>query len=287
MHDTIVTVSHVAVFLLLAATVGHASDTAKGPATVFCYDPARDIVQRLQLGSCDGERIDRREAERLRERIRKERVRHFRRPPEPDADGGTDRAESGFHVDRDGHIVTARHVVDGCRVLSVQRRDGATAEPIVLAVHPRRDLALITGPVHLPLALPDRGETPTAIGDPLRLVGCPLRRVPVTQPITVDGHLLRIGDQRDGAGLVVRAPVRPGNSSAPILGPTGRVIEFVTGKLNTVAHVQRTGDLQRHIGIGVHWPEIRAFLQDRGVKPLSAPSETNTSRAVVRLTCRC
>ena len=286
MRDKIGAVGHVAVFLLLAATAGHASDTAKGSATVFCHDPARDIVQRVQPGSCDGRRVDPREAERLRERIRKERVRRFRRLPEPDADGRTERAGSGFHVDRHGHILTARHVVDECRGLAVQRRDGATAEATVLAVHPRHDLALVKGPPHLPLALPDRGERPAAIGDPVRLVGYPLWGVPVTQPITIEGHLLRIGGRRDGAGLVVRAPVRPGNSGGPILGPTGRVIGLVTGKLDTVAHFQRTGDLQRHIGIGVHWPEIRAFLQDHGVKPLSAPSETDTSRAVVRIACR-
>jgi len=275
-----------ALFLLLYATAARAEEPSTSPDTVFCHDTARNIVQRVQPRNCDGRRVDRREAARLREQIRAERAWHFRELPQPNADKRDGRSGTGFHVDRRGHIVTARHVVEDCGRLSVKNDGGAPAEARVLATHPRRDLALLQGHPHRPISLLDDGDTPVAAGEPVRLVGYPLLEVPVTQPIAIDGHLLAVDVERDAAGMVVRAPVRPGYSGGPIIGSSGEVMGLVTGQLDTVAHFQRTGDLERHIGIGIRWDQIRAFLEDHGVQPVPARAKTEPSQAVVRITCR-
>ena len=50
---------------------------------------------------------------------------------------------SGIVIDRNGHILTNRHVVVGATRLVVELRDGTTATADVIGMDPGNDLAVI------------------------------------------------------------------------------------------------------------------------------------------------
>ncbi|RMD89517.1 MAG: hypothetical protein D6807_03540, partial [Alphaproteobacteria bacterium] len=63
--------------LLLLATASRATPPASDPV-VFCYDPARDIVQETMARDCNGRIIDAEEAAAIRARLARERAQRLR-----------------------------------------------------------------------------------------------------------------------------------------------------------------------------------------------------------------
>lgn len=146
-------------------------------------------------------------------------------------------AGSGFVWDKEGHIVTNFHVVDGAGELRVTIGN-LTAPAKVLGVDPRKDIAVlaITSPQILeklkdfvPFQLvPTKtllvGQSTFAIGNPFGL-----------DHTLTDGVLSALGRQVPGFGGVnirdmiqTDAPINPGNSGGPLLDSHGRLIGMNT-----------------------------------------------------------
>ena len=139
---------------------------------------------------------------------------------------------TGFLIDRDGHIVTNSHVVEGND--SVEVRFGADSDSIeadVLGTDPSSDLAVVqidpaTVPAGVkPLRLADSrdvqvGDVAIAIGNPFGLdrtategiVSGVGREIQAPNGFSIDSVI-----QTD-------APINPGNSGGPLLDDSGRVI---------------------------------------------------------------
>src|SRR5688500_1716327 len=56
---------------------------------------------------------------------------------------GPDASGSGFIITTDGHVVTNRHVVNGCQSVGIRVDSAAAWRAKVVAVHPRDDLAVL------------------------------------------------------------------------------------------------------------------------------------------------
>ena len=87
---------------------------------------------------------------------------------------------AGFLVDRQGHVITNNHVVDGAQSVKVMLSNGRTVSGTVVGTSPADDLALVkldpadTAGIE-PLKLADSdlikpGELAVAIGSPFRLL---------------------------------------------------------------------------------------------------------------------
>jgi S1-C subfamily serine protease len=157
------------------------------------------------------------------------------RPPspfDPFGGGGGSATGSGFVIDREGHILTNAHVVDGAERIEVTLGNVDSSEPVnarVVGEDASTDLALLevdapSDQLH-PLALGDStqlqvGDSVVAIGNPFGLdrtvttgiVSALQREIRAPNGFTIDNVI-----QTDAA-------INPGNSGGPLLGADGRVI---------------------------------------------------------------
>jgi S1-C subfamily serine protease len=145
--------------------------------------------------------------------------------------GGT-ATGSGFVIDKDGHILTNAHVVDGATNIQVTLGSSDTSQPIsaqVVGKDPSTDVALLkvdapADELH-PLQLGNSGDA--HVGDPVVAIGNPFgldrtvtsgivsalqRQIKAPNGFTIDNVL-----QTDAA-------INPGNSGGPLLNAAGQVI---------------------------------------------------------------
>ncbi len=152
-------------------------------------------------------------------------------PLDPFGGGGT-ATGSGFVIDREGHVLTNAHVVDGAQKIEVTLGNVEDSEPVsarVVGEDASTDVALLevdapSDQLH-PLALGDSsqlqvGDSVVAIGNPFGLdrtvttgiVSALQREIRAPNGFTIDNVI-----QTDAA-------INPGNSGGPLLGADGRVI---------------------------------------------------------------
>ena len=136
---------------------------------------------------------------------------------------------SGFVYDRQGHVITNEHVVDGAESVSVRFSNGSTYEATVVGTDPSSDLAVlkVDAPASLlrPLVLADSsavdvGDDVVAIGSPFGLEGTITSGIVSAlhrQMTSPNGFAIDDSIQTDAA-------INHGNSGGPLLDLRGRVI---------------------------------------------------------------
>ena len=148
---------------------------------------------------------------------------------------------SGFVWDKQGHIVTNNHVVDGATSIRVTFSDGTTVTGKVVGTDPNSDLAVIQVSVPAsglqPVTLADStqvkvGQIAIAIGNPFGLentmtvgyVSAVGRSLPVQSSASRASYSIPDIIQTD-------APINPGNSGGVLLDRHGQVV----GVTNAIA----------------------------------------------------
>jgi S1-C subfamily serine protease len=138
---------------------------------------------------------------------------------------------TGVVIDKDGHILTNNHVIDGARQVTVEFSDGTTVPGTVTGTDEGNDLAVVKVDVSSdklhPATLGNSddakpGESVFAIGNPF------------SQKFTVTAGIISAIDRDSpgdsGSGRPVRgmlqtdAAVNPGNSGGPLFNANGEVI---------------------------------------------------------------
>jgi putative serine protease PepD len=136
---------------------------------------------------------------------------------------------SGFVYDRDGHVVTNQHVVDGAESISVKFWNGATYDAKIVGTDASTDLAVleVDAPESLltPLGLGDSsrvavGDSVVAIGSPFGLEGT------VTSGIVSALHrqMTSPNNFTIGDSIQTDAAINHGNSGGPLLNSQAQVI---------------------------------------------------------------
>ncbi len=136
---------------------------------------------------------------------------------------------TGFFWDRDGHVVTNYHVIEGANRFAVTLADQSTHEAGLVGVAPEKDLAVLRIDAPPASLVPMRlgrsadllvGRTVLAVGNPFGL----------DQTLTV-GVVSALGRELTSpAGRIIRdviqtdAAINPGNSGGPLLDSSGRLI---------------------------------------------------------------
>lgn len=142
---------------------------------------------------------------------------------------------SGFVVDKDGHIVTNYHVIEGATSVEVDFQSGFKVYGEVVGVDLDSDLAVVKVDVPedelYPLTIGNSsqvnvGQTVVAIGNPYGLsgtmtVGIVSARGRTLESIrqTTEGNYFTAGDL-----IQTDATINPGNSGGPLLNLNGEVI---------------------------------------------------------------
>ncbi|MGQ9713167.1 MAG: S1C family serine protease [Anaerolineae bacterium] len=141
---------------------------------------------------------------------------------------------SGFVYDKEGHIVTNNHVVEGARELEVTFYDDVQVPAKVVGTDPDSDLAVIKVDMHPdelhPVVLGDSdqvrvGERAIAIGNPFGLSGTMTAGI-----VSAVGRTLSLGASQFSVPQVIQtdAAINPGNSGGPLLNARGEVIGVTT-----------------------------------------------------------
>jgi S1-C subfamily serine protease len=154
------------------------------------------------------------------------------------ADGTLAESGSGVVIDDAGDILTALHVVQGARSLTVVFADGTQSRAVIIAEIRQSDIAALR-PANTPAQLvPATLGSPASlrIGDDAIVVGNPfaLTRSLSTGVISGLDRSVQVPNQgRSLTGLIqFDAAVNPGSSGGPLVNRDGEVVGIVTGLVN-------------------------------------------------------
>ena len=142
---------------------------------------------------------------------------------------------SGFVFDKEGHIITNYHVVEGLTDLEVDFPSGFKTRGKVVAIDTDSDLAIIkveAPPEELfPLTLGDSsglkvGQTVIAIGNPFGLTGTMTTGIISALGRTLESMRDTPGGSTFTAGDIIQTDtaINPGNSGGPLLDLQGEVV---------------------------------------------------------------
>jgi S1-C subfamily serine protease len=140
---------------------------------------------------------------------------------------------TGFVINRQQHILTNYHVVEGCSSLLVTVK-GRDTPAILVAKDAERDLAVvqIDPSTLVPLAFPHTSQI--MLGQTVIAMGFPFRGLLASSVNVTTGTVSSVaGIENNNAQIQITAAVQPGNSGGPLLDETGTVIGIVVSKLDS------------------------------------------------------
>lgn len=280
-------------FASVASGVGLGVPDTAIADVVNCYDAARGLVQEKRTGNCDGKAVSDARARAIRDSRQRERIRKLKEPA-PGAKGsgrGGTQIGSGFAVSGDGHIVTARHVVDGCERVRLETASGEVASARVLSRASGADIALLRSTTDLPSIPLPRQPRGVEAGEIVSAIGYPERGLPTIRPSRTSGEVVDVGTLRDGRRIVAfRGAIRQGNSGGPLVTAGGNLAGIVVAKVNTPAVFKATGKVVRDIAIAHPVALLRDLIDTLDIDPTDAfggPTALDTARArTLRVICR-
>jgi serine protease Do len=173
---------------------------------------------------------------------------------------------SGFVVDKDGYILTNRHVIEGADKIQVTMADGKRYDAKLVGKDARTDVALLKIEAKGNLTVlnlgdsdeTDVGEWVMAVGNPFGLSGNSV----TVGVVSFKGRPLPLNTQANPVEMIqTDASINPGNSGGPLLNTRGEVIG-----INTLIITQ---GLPQSAGVGFAVPinvakEILPQLRDKG-----------------------
>ncbi len=189
-------------------------------------------------------------------------------------------AGSGFIIDKEGHILTNYHVIDGARKLEVILSNKKHYSATVIGVDKSHDLAVIQikAPNLQPVTLGNSsglqvGQKVLAIGNPFGIFNGTMTRGIVSSIRQVqepDGTYIDEAIQTDAA-------INPGNSGGPLLNSHGEVVG-----INTMIASASGGN--SGVGFAIPINSAKAVLNDLvqfgrvrrptlGIRPLPVPMD--------------
>ncbi len=165
---------------------------------------------------------------------------------------------SGFLLDKQGHILTNNHVIEGGQKIEVTLSDKHKYKATLVGADKNHDLALlqINAPNLLPATLAESngltvGQRVYAIGNPFGLSGTMTRGI-ISAIRSIRGPQ---GNPIEDA-IQTDASVNPGNSGGPLLNSRGEVIGITTLIASNGA------DQSSGIGFAIPINTARAFIDD-------------------------
>jgi S1-C subfamily serine protease len=136
---------------------------------------------------------------------------------------------SGVIVDRDGHILTNAHVVDGAATLTVTLDSGTKVPARIIGLDTVLDLALVRAESAAPLPAARLGDSSTIkVGDEVVAIGNPIGLDQTMTRGIVSGLNRVLPGISDEAMIQTDAPINPGNSGGPLVDRCGQVIGINT-----------------------------------------------------------
>jgi serine protease Do len=216
--------------------LARSADTAAAPAGAFGLDTFRNLAHDLTAGvvNISTSTVIRSRRDSFRDFFGDDLMNRFFGPQDGGGDRQTQRAlGSGFVIDKEGYILTNRHVVEGADKISVTLVSGKTYDAKLVGKDARTDVALVkiepkeTLTV-VPLGNSDQtevGEWVMAIGNPFGLGGNSV----TVGVVSFKGRDIPLGMKGTSVQMLqTDASINPGNSGGPLINTRGEVIGINT-----------------------------------------------------------
>jgi len=172
---------------------------------------------------------------------------------------------TAFRVSAAGHLVTNRHVVEGCSAIGLVSGNRLVSRLRLVATDPRHDLALLAGPPAEHWAALRAADEPVQ-GEDVLVYGFPLPGMLSASGQLGAGMVTALtGIRNDADQLQIDAPIQRGNSGGPLIDRRGQVIGVVFAKLNALRVAQLTGDLPQNVNFAVRLAPLKQLLDRHGV----------------------
>ena len=151
-----------------------------------------------------------------------------------------DRVGTGSVVSPDGYVITAYHVVNGSRNITVRLDGGEALDATIVRVAPQVDGALLHFDATDAVCIAGHPKVP-AVGQDLYVIGTPASEV---LAFSVSKGIVSGLRQVDTLSLIqTDASINPGNSGGPLVDATGRWLGVVSFKI--------VGSATEGLGFGV------------------------------------
>jgi S1-C subfamily serine protease len=206
----------------------------------------------------------------------------------PDTISGT-----GFFIADDGTILTAAHVVDGCRMTQIASRQVPRSEARLLAAEPHHDLALLRAPVRPPALIGFADRTTNQGG--LTVYGYPAGGdllLPTEAAARARPDIRHAAGTDQVPGMWIEAgDVGKGFSGGPVVTAHGEAIGLIQAVLRRSAVLAVGLSPRSGVALGPDSRTITAFLREQAPDLDPAPThekagDTNAARqAVVHVFC--
>jgi serine protease Do len=137
---------------------------------------------------------------------------------------------SGFVLDREGHLITNYHVVEGASKIDVTFDDGTMARAEIVGSDPESDIAVLKVEVASEVLRPVTFADSDAlyVGQPVLAIGSPFGQqwTLTTGIVSALGRTISSGFSQFSIPSAIQtdAAINPGNSGGPLLDTQGRVI---------------------------------------------------------------
>ena len=183
---------------------------------------------------------------------------------------------TGFFVNDDGDVLTARHVIEACRSLFVIK-DAQVARASVKAVSADQDLAVIASRIRPLLSATFARTSSVSVAQPVFAAGYEaLRRMPDRATTLYNAFARSVMQSSAGPiAFTLMSSATNGASGSAVLDQAGLVVGLVTGRAETsrgdARAVATRSDAASYV-IAVQVDPIKDFLKKNGV----AFRETNT-----------
>src|SRR5437899_2379052 len=145
---------------------------------------------------------------------------------------------SGVVIERDGHLLTNAHVVDGAASLSVTLDSGARTPARVLGMDTVTDLALLRIETPSPLPAARLGDSSALhVGDEVVAIGNPMGLEQTMTRGIVSGLNRLLPGLAEQPMIQTDAPINPGNSGGPLVDRCGAVVginTFISEEANSI-----------------------------------------------------
>lgn len=189
---------------------------------------------------------------------------------------------TAFFVRPDGVLLTALHVVDGARAVSVAC-PGREPVAATLGNGARgRDLVALKTSLAAPAYLSLRDTKSLLPGDPVFTVGfAPAATAAAAAPRFSDGSLAAVsGPDAETAFLQMTIPIQPGGSGGPVVATDGSVVGVVSSGAAIILLLREPGIFPQNVS----WAIKADFASPLFEQPPGLPPARTRGEAIERAT---
>ncbi|RKY04208.1 MAG: hypothetical protein DRP56_10330 [Planctomycetota bacterium] len=188
---------------------------------------------------------------------------------------------SGFFITKDGHFLTAAHVVDDAESIRIYwKSKDYTAKKVF--VDNTLDVAVLkVAGVQSPQPLFLSGSSKVKTGDTVFTLGFPQVQLQGTEAKYTDGAISSLsGIANDTKYFQISVPVQPGNSGGPLLDSNGNVVGLITARLDEIATLKATGSLPQNVNYALKSSFMLPLLEFLPDIQLDEPSKMDKAEAI-------